>query len=85
MSYSKFERGKYIRSKMMYYILIDGGLGKISAEEWGRVYDLISEVQTAGTTHCQELALNKYYIKAVAEWVKAKDAHRQRFAKSKSM
>lgn len=84
MSYSKFERGKFIREKMMYTILIDSAHGKITTEEWGRVYDLISEVETAGTTHCQELAQNKYYIKAVAEWVKHKKTRRQQFAKSKS-
>ena len=66
-------------------ILIDGGSGKINAEEWGRVYDLISEVETAGTTHCMELAENKYYKKAVEKWVKAKQAQRQRFVESKSM
>ncbi len=84
MSYSKFERGKYIREKMMYAILLDSGLGKITTEQWGRVYDLISEVETAGTTHCMELAKNKYYIKAIAEWVKYKKARRQQFAKSKT-
>lgn len=69
----------------MYYILVDSGLGKITTEQWGRVYDLISEVEIAGTTHCQELARNKYYIKAVGEWVKYKEIRRQSFAKSKSM
>ena len=69
----------------MSYILVDGGLGKLTTEQWGRVYDLISEIETAGTTHCLELARNKYYIKAVGEWVKHKEARRQIFAKSKSM
>ena len=68
----------------MHYILVDGGLGKITAEQWGRVYDLISEIETAGTTHCQELAQNKYYKLAVVEWVKAKEAHRKRIIEDKS-
>lgn len=85
MSYSKFERGKYIRLKMHHLILLDLGGEKINAEQAGDSYDLISEVETAGTTHCQELARNEHYKKAVAEWAKAKQAQRQRFAKSKSM
>ncbi len=85
MSYSKFERGKYIRLKMHHLILLDLGGGKINAEQAGDSYDLISEVETAGTTHCQELARNEYYIKAVEAWVEYKEVRRQRFAKSKSM
>ena len=69
----------------MSYILVDGGLGKLTTEQWGRGYDLISEIETAGTTHCRELAKNKYYIKAVESWVEAKKIQRERFAKSKSM
>lgn len=85
MSYSQYERGKYIKSRIMLYILIDGGHGKINTEEWGRVYDLISEITTAGTTHSRELAQNGYYKRAVLAWVKAKAAHRQRIVTSKSM
>jgi hypothetical protein len=85
MSYTKFERGKYIRLKMHHLILLDLGEGKISAEQAGNSYDLMSGVETAGTTHCQELARNEHYKKAVAEWVRAKQAQRQRFIESKSM
>ena len=85
MSYSKFERGKYIRLKMHHLILLDLGEEKINAEQAGDAYDLIDGIETAGTTHCQELAQNEHYKKAVAEWVKAKQAQRQRFTKSKSM
>jgi hypothetical protein len=85
MSYSKFERGKYIRLKMHHLILLDLGGGKINARQAGDSYDLISEVETDGTTHCQELAQNEHYKKAVAEWVKAREAQRQRFTESKSM
>ncbi|GAG59943.1 unnamed protein product [marine sediment metagenome] len=81
MSYTKFERGKYIRLKMIHLLLLD----LVSSEEFGIVWNLMDNLETAGTTHCQELAKNKYYIKAVAEWVKARQAQRQRFSESKSM
>lgn len=85
MSYSKFERGKYIKLKMHHLILLALGGEKINAEQAGGVYDLMSEIETAGTTHCSELAKNEYYSKAVAAWVVAKKAHRQRIVESKSM
>lgn len=81
MSYSQHERGKYIRLKMIHLLLLD----LVSSEEFGIVWNLMDSLETAGTTHCQELANNKYYKKAVAEWVKAREGQRQVFAKSKSM
>ena len=81
MSYSKFERGKYIRLKMIHLLL----LALLPMEQFGITWNLMDEIETDGTTHCQELALNEYYIKAVEAWVKAKQAQRQRFMESKSM
>jgi len=80
MSYSNFERGKYIRLKMIHLLLLD----LVSTEQFGIAWELMDEMETNGTTHCEELARNEYYIKAVAEWVKAKQAQRQRFMESKS-
>ena len=77
MSYSKHERGKYIRLKMHHLILLALGEEKIDAEEAGDAYDLMDGIETAGTTHCQELAKNRFYKKAVIEWVKAKKAQGQ--------
>lgn len=85
MSYSKRERGEYIRLKMHHYILIDLGSGKIDAKEAGDIYDLISEIETAGTTHSRELAEHEYYKKAVEEWKRAQEARRQRIIESKSL
>ena len=85
MSYSKFERGNYIRLKMHYLILVALGKEKINAEQAGDIADLMDGIATDGTTHSQKLAQNEYYKKAVAEWVKAKQAQRQRFTESKSM
>ena len=85
MSYSKFERGEYIRLKMHHLILLDLGGEKINAEQAGDAYDLIGRIETAGTTHDMKLARNEYYKKAVAGWVAAKQAQRERFIKSKSI
>lgn len=85
MSYSKYERGKYIKFKIHYYILIDLGKGKINAEQAGDIYDLISEIETPGTTHSKELADHEYYKRAVGEWVKAREIQRQRIIESKSL
>ncbi len=84
MSYSQYERGKYIQLKMIHLLLLDGGAGKINVEQFGIVWDLIDEIDTAGTTHCHALASNKYYIRAVEDWVRAKKIHRKRIAKSKT-
>lgn len=80
MSYNKFERGKYIRLKMIHLLLLD----LLPMEQFGITWDLIDYIETDGTTHCSELASNDYYKKAVAEWVKARQAQRQRFMRSKS-
>jgi len=82
MSYSQYERGKYIRLKMIHLLLLD----LLPTEQFGITWDLMDEMnKTDGTTHSQELAQNEYYKKAVAEWVKAKQVQRQRFTESKSL
>lgn len=85
MSYSQYERGKYIRLNMIHQLLLDGGAGKITAEQFGTTWDLMDEMETAGTTHSEELAQDGYYKKAVEAWVDAKKIHRQRIAESKSL
>ena len=79
MSYSQYERGKYIRLKMIHLLLLD----QVSTERFGIIWDLMDEMDTAGTTHSPELAQDEYYKKAVAAWVDAKKAERKRFTDSK--
>ncbi|GAH33755.1 unnamed protein product [marine sediment metagenome] len=85
MSYSQYERGEYIRLNMIYHLLLDGGAGKINAEQFGTTWDLIDEMETAGTTHNEQLTQDEYYKKAVRAWVDAKKIQRQRIAESKSI
>ena len=80
MSYSQYERGKYIRLKMIHLLLLD----LVSTERFGITWDLIDEMETAGSTHSPGLAQDEYYKKAVATWVEAKKAERQRFTESKT-
>ncbi len=68
MSYSKYERGRFIKSRMMHYALMAGARGEIDTFEFGRIFDLISEVETAGTTHSLELVKEPFYIQAVNDW-----------------
>ena len=70
---------------MIHLLFLDGGAGKITAEQFGITWDLIDEMETAGTTHNRDLAENEYYKKAVASWVEAKKIQRQRIAESKSI
>ena len=84
ISDSQFERGKYIRLNMIHQLLLDGGAGKITAEQFGITWDLMDEMDTAGTTHSPELAQDEYYKTAVAAWVEAKKIQRQRFTESKT-
>jgi hypothetical protein len=81
MSYSQYERGKYIRLKMIHRLLLD----QVSTERFGITWDLMDEMDTAGTTHSPELAQDEYYKAAVAAWVEAKKIDRQRFTESKSL
>ena len=81
MSYSQYERGKYIRLNMIHHLLLD----QVSTERFGITWDLMDEMDTAGTTHSPELAQDEYYKKAVAAWVDAKKIHRQRIIESKSL
>ena len=85
MSYSQYERGKYIRLNMIHQLLLDGGAGKINAEQFGTTWDLLDEMETAGTTHSPDLAQDEYYKKAVRAWVDAKKIQRQRITESKSL
>ena len=70
---------------MIHNLLLDGGAGKINAERFGITWDLMDEMETAGTTHSPDLAQDEYYKKAVSSWIMAKKAHRQRIAESKSL
>ncbi len=81
MSYSQYERGKYIRLKMLHLILKD----LVSTERFAITWNLMDEMETNGTTHSQALAQDEYYKKAVSAWVEARQINRQRIAESKSL
>ena len=68
MSYSNYKRGRFIKSRMMHYALMAGARGEIDSFEFGRIYDLISDVETAGTTHSRELIKESFYLQAVQDW-----------------
>jgi len=68
MSYSKRDRGLYIRKNIHYNILIDLALERITADQAGYVYNLISFITVAGTTSNRELSKNHYYIQAIENW-----------------
>ena len=52
----------------MRYALMAGARGEIDALEFGRIFDLISDVETAGTTHSQALVKEPFYLQAVQDW-----------------
>ena len=68
MSYSKRDRGLYIRKNIHYNLLIDLALERITADQAGYVYNLISFISAAGTTSNRDLAKNHYYTKAIENW-----------------
>ncbi len=68
MSYSKFERGRFIKSRINHFILIALANEKINAMEAGRIFDLISDVETAGTTYSRDLVKEPFYLQAVKDW-----------------
>ena len=74
MSYSNYERGKYIRLKIIHLILLD----IVSPERFGITWNLLDKMNPDGTTHCEELIEDEYYKKAVDEWRKARKAHGRR-------
>lgn len=85
MSFSKRERGEYIRMRMHYYILIDLGKGVINWMQAGYAYDLISHMDVAGGTHNKELAANEYYHRSVEDWKNAQKKRRERFIEQRSV
>lgn len=92
MSYSKRERGEYIKSQLMDIALrgIDGKT--IDSERFAKVYDLISAIDTAGNPKSSEkldisardVAGHPAYNEALLRWRKALEARRQRL-ESKSI
>ncbi|MCK4760283.1 MAG: hypothetical protein KAT69_09535 [Candidatus Aminicenantes bacterium] len=68
MSYTKYERGRFIKSRMNHFILMALGKEEIDAAEASRIFDLISDVETAGTTHSQDLVKEPFYLQAVEDW-----------------
>lgn len=79
MSQTLYERGQFIRSRIHLSILMALGKGKINAEESGRIFDLISFVETSGSTHNEELAKESFYIQAVKDWGKVKERRRMKY------
>lgn len=68
MSYSKYERGRFIKSRINHFILMALGREEINAIEASRIFDLMSEIETAGTTHSLELIKEPFYLQAVQDW-----------------
>ena len=79
MSLTQYERGKFIRLKMHLYILMAMGYGEINAERAGDLYDLISFVETSGSTHNPELASEPMYKQAVKAWRKVRERRRKKY------
>ena len=73
MSFAQHERGKFIRSKMHHLILLALGKEEIDSAEAGRLFDLISEVETSGSTHNSELVREPFYLQAVKDWQKVRE------------
>ena len=74
MSYSKHERGKFIKSRMMDLILRKapfepGGGEELFSETW----DAISEVSTAGNPTTKRCAENPIYKEALKAWQGAEE------------
>ncbi len=53
---------------MNHFILMALGREEIGAMEAGKIFDLISDVETAGTTHSQALIKEPFYLQAVKDW-----------------
>jgi len=79
MSLSQYERGKFIRLKMHGFILVALIGGKINAERAGDIYDLISFVETSGSTHNEALAKEPMYIQAVNAWRKVRERRIEKY------
>ncbi len=53
---------------MNHLILMALGREEIDAIEAGRIFDLISDVETAGTTRSLEVVKEPFYLQAVQDW-----------------
>jgi len=68
MSYSNYKRGQFIKSRMNHFLLIALGREEIDSIEASRIFDLISDIETAGTTHSRDLVKEPFYLQAVRDW-----------------
>jgi len=69
VSFAKFERGKFIKSRMMQILICraplkEGGGHELFAETW----DVISEVSTAGNATTERCSKDKIYLEALRSW-----------------
>ena len=69
-----YRRGEFILSRMQYYLLIDLGKGIIDSEQAGYVFDLMvwakrnRQLSSSGVTTDFDLAMNSYYLRAIADY-----------------
>lgn len=68
MSFSNYKRGRFIKSRMNHFILMALGREEIDSIEASRIFDLMDEIETAGTTHSRELIKEPFYLQAVQDW-----------------
>ena len=68
MSYSKYERGQFYKSRMNHLVLMALGREEIDSIEASRIFDLMDEIKTAGTTHNRDLVKEPFYLQAVQDW-----------------
>jgi hypothetical protein len=62
---------------MNYLILLALGREEFDAIEAGRIFDLISEVETAGTTHSLEVIKEPFYLQAIKDWQSIPERRKQ--------
>lgn len=86
MSFSKRERGEYIRNQMMDIAIVGIDKKTIDKDWFAEVYDLISCVDVAGNPKGnkelnitpKEVATHPAYIEALNRWRKALEAREER-------
>lgn len=73
MSYSKSERGKFIRSRMMDIALREGAVKIDGFDYFSEIYELIGEVSVAGNPTTERCSKNITYLRALKDWQQSKE------------
>jgi len=69
VSFSKFERGKYIKGKIMDVVLHEAPLKPDGSGVFEDAWTLLDEISTAGNAETERCANHPLYLRVLKGWI----------------